>query len=161
MKHLIMMYQARLLALSAALAIVAAAPAFAQNASTQNILRVDLTGFRSDHGSARCSLFNDRDPSAFPSNGDKLFKLAMASSIKNAATEVDFTGIPPGKYAMVCYHDENNNGKFDENMLGMPKEGYCFSNNIKPKFSAPTFEQCVFDYQGGDQSIAIAMIYLY
>ena len=60
---------------------------------------------------------------------------------------------------MVCYHDENNNGKFDENMLGMPKEGYCFSNNVKPRFSAPNFNQCAFDYQGGDQSIAITMIY--
>src|SRR5579871_2241140 len=150
-KHLIMMHPARFLALFAALAIVIEAPALAQNASSQNILRVDLTGFRSNNGSARCSIFNDRDPSAFPSNGDKLFKLAVASSIKNATTEVDFTGIPPGKYAMVCYHDENNNGKFDENMLGMPKEGYCFSNNIKPKFSAPNFNQCAFDYKGGDQ----------
>jgi uncharacterized protein (DUF2141 family) len=152
---------ARLLALSTALAIVTAAPAFAQNAAPQNILRVQLGGFRSNHGTARCSIFNDRDPAAFPSNGDKLFKLAVAPTITNATAEADFTGLPPGKYAMVCYHDENNNGKFDENMLGMPKEGYCFSNNIKPKFSAPNFDQCAFGYQGGAQSIAITMIYLY
>jgi uncharacterized protein (DUF2141 family) len=157
-----MMHQARLFALSAAIATLTAAPAFAQNsASAQNLLRVQLSGFRSNKGTARCSLFNDRDPSAFPSNGDKVFKLAMAPSIKNETAEVDFSMIPPGKYAVVCYHDENGNGKFDENLLGMPKEGYCFSNNIKPKFSAPNFDQCAFDYKGGDQSIAITMIYLY
>jgi len=155
-----MMHHARRVAFSAALAIVTAAPAFAQNAaSTQNILHVQLTGFRSNNGTARCSLFNDRDPSAFPSNGDKSFKLAMTPTIKNATAKVDFTGIPPGKYAVVCYHDENSNGKFDENMLGMPKEGYCFSNNIKPRLSAPGFDQCVFDYKGGEQPITMNMLY--
>jgi len=60
---------------------------------------------------------------------------------------------------VVCFHDENSNGKFDENALGMPKEGYCFSNNVKPRFSAPNFSQCAFDYKGGDQSISITMLY--
>ena len=66
------------------------------------------------------------------------FKEGEAPSIENAYAEIDFTGVPPGKYALVCYHDENSNGKFDENMLGMPKEGYCFSNNVKPRFRRPT-----------------------
>jgi uncharacterized protein (DUF2141 family) len=79
--------------------------------------------------------------------------------IENASTEVGSAGTSPGKYAIVCFHDENNNGKFDENAPGMPKEGYCFSNNVKPRFSAPKFDQCGFDYKGGDQAISITMIY--
>jgi len=37
-------------------------------------------------------------------------------------------GIPPGTYAIACYHDENDNGKLDTNFLGIPKEGTGASN---------------------------------
>jgi uncharacterized protein (DUF2141 family) len=150
-----MMRHAKLLVIPLTLAIVTATAALAQD--SQNILRVRLDGFRSNNGKAHCTLYND--PAAFPSHDEKAVKQGDASSIKNASTELDFAGIPPGKYAIVCFHDENSNGKFDENALGMPKEGYCFSNNVKPRFSAPNFDQCEFDYKGGDQAISITMLY--
>ena len=149
-----MMRHAKLLAFSIALAIIATS-AFAQD--SKNILRVRLDGFRSNNGKPHCTLYND--PAAFPSHDEKAVQKSEAPSIANKSAEVDFSGLAPGKYAMVCFHDENNNGKFDENALGMPKEGYCFSNNVKPRFSAPNFDQCAFDYKGGDQSIAITMLY--
>jgi uncharacterized protein (DUF2141 family) len=155
-----MMHHTKRIAIFVAVAIAAATPAFAQNsANQQNVLRVHLDGFRSNNGKAHCTLFNDNDPPAFPKEGKRAFKNGASPSIKNAYAEIDFTSIPPGKYALVCYHDENNNGKFDETILGMPKEGYCFSNNVKPTLSAPNFSQCAFDYKGGDQSLSITMIY--
>jgi uncharacterized protein (DUF2141 family) len=153
-----MMQHAKLLAICAALAIAAAAQVFAQDSThQQNVLRVRLDGFRNNNGKAHCTLYNDA--AAFPSHDEKALKQGEAPSIKNAYAEIDFAGIAPGKYALVCYHDENSNGKFDQNALGMPKEGYCFSNNVKPRFSAPDFDQCAFDYKGGDQAISITMIY--
>jgi uncharacterized protein (DUF2141 family) len=155
-----MMQHVKLLAIVVALTMASTAPAFAQASAPQpNVLRVQLGGMRSDNGVARCGLFNDSDPSAFPSSGDQAFQHHKSPAIKSGATEIDFTALPPGKYALVCYHDENNNGKFDKSILGMPKEGYCFSNNVKPTLSAPNFGQCAFDYKGGDQPISITMIY--
>jgi uncharacterized protein (DUF2141 family) len=155
-----MLQHLKLLAIFAVLAMIATAPVFAQGpAAPPNVLRVQLDGFRNNNGQPRCSLFSDSDPAAFPRNGNKAFKIADAPTIRNASAEIVFSGIAPGKYALVCYHDENSNGKFDETVLGMPKEGYCFSNNIKPRFSAPVFGQCAFDYKGGDQAISITMIY--
>lgn len=150
-----MLRRITLVAAAIAFAIAAGTTAFAQD--PQKILRVHLDGFRSNNGKPHCSIFNDA--AAFPSDGDKALKTVVGPGIKNSAAEVDFTGLAPGKYAIVCFHDENSNGKFDENMLGMPKEGYCFSNNVKPLFSAPKFPECSFDYKGGDQSISITMIY--
>ena len=131
--------------------------AASSSAQSTGALHVHLDGFRSNNGQAYCTIYNDA--AAFPSHDEKAVKQGKAPSIKDASATMDFDGLAPGKYAMVCYHDENSNGKFDENMLGMPKEGYCFSNNIKPRFSAPSFDQCAFDYKGGDQSISITMIY--
>lgn len=54
--------------------------------------------------------------------------------------------LPKGDYAISLYHDENSDNKCNRNFLGIPKEGYGFSNNIKPKFSAPTYEDCKFSF---------------
>jgi uncharacterized protein (DUF2141 family) len=155
-----MMQHVKLLALFVAFAISLTIPALAQDSGNQsNVLRIRLGGFRNDQGKVHCSIFNDKDPAAFPEHEDKWFKDAWTPTIKSASAEIDFSGLPPGKYAAVCYHDENSNGKFDQNALGIPKEGYCFSNNVKPRFSAPDFSQCAFDYKGGDQAISMTMIY--
>ena len=37
--------------------------------------------------------------------------------------------LPPGAYAIKLFHDANGNGKLDSNLLGLPQEGYGFSNN--------------------------------
>jgi len=155
-----MIRQAKLLTILFTIAMAIATPVCAQDAAQQqDVLRVHLDGFRNNIGKAHCTLFNDSDPAAFPKEGKKAFKDGEAPSIKNAYAEIDFTGVPPGKYALVCYHDENSNGKFDESVFGMPEEGYCFSNNVKPTIMAPNFAECAFDYKGGDQPISITMIY--
>lgn len=52
--------------------------------------------------------------------------------------------LPEGLYAVTIFVDLNGNGILDKNFFGVPKEPYCVSNNIKPVFSAPTFDECSF-----------------
>ncbi|MDD4150859.1 MAG: DUF2141 domain-containing protein, partial [Bacteroidales bacterium] len=33
-------------------------------------------------------------------------------------------------------------------LLGIPKEPFAFSNNVEPKLSKPTFEECKFSFEG-------------
>ncbi|GGY66283.1 hypothetical protein GCM10011613_07750 [Cellvibrio zantedeschiae] len=37
--------------------------------------------------------------------------------------------VPSGDYAIKLFQDENENGSIDKNLIGIPKEGYGFSNN--------------------------------
>lgn len=156
MNYSIMIRNLKFLAIIVATAIGATTAALAQGS---NVLRVKIVGLRNNNGVVRCALFNDSDPAAFPENESKVIRPDHPGSISNGTSELDWTGKPPGKYALACFHDENNNGKFDKNMLGIPKEGFCFSNNVRPGLSAPKFDQCAFDYKGGDQAISITMIY--
>ena len=52
--------------------------------------------------------------------------------------------LPAGSYAVQVLHDENDNGKMDANFMGIPSEGYGFSNNPqvmrKAHFSESKFE---------------------
>ena len=76
----------------------------------------------------------------------------------NESTEtIIISDLPKGEYAISLYHDENSDNECNRNFLGIPKEGYGFSNNVKPKFSAPTFEDCKFSLSS-DRTIDIKLI---
>ncbi len=51
-----------------------------------------------------------------------------------------FKDLPPGKYAVAAYHDENNSGDLDTNFLGIPTEGFGFSNGAKAFLGPPEFD---------------------
>lgn len=96
-------------------------------------------------------------------NTDKDF-LKDGVAIKTYAIDVNKTtesivikDLPKGDYAISLYHDENSDNKCNRNFLGIPKEGYGFSNNIKPKFSAPSYEDCKFSLTG-DLKLEIRII---
>ena len=55
------------------------------------------------------------------------------------------TGIKPGKYALKYFHDENRDGHIDTNMIGIPAEGYGYSNNVIGKYGEPPFKDRIFD----------------
>jgi uncharacterized protein (DUF2141 family) len=106
-------------------------------------LQVAVVGLRNDQGQVSCNLFTD--PRQYPRG--TAFKEVRTSIHKGRALCV-FTEVPAGKYAIVVYHDENDNGHFDQNAFGMPMEGYGFSNNAAPLFDAPNFTAAAFDYDG-------------
>jgi len=66
--------------------------------------------------------------------------------------------IPAGSYAVAIFHDENSDGVCNTNFLGIPEEGYGFSNNIKPLLSAPTFDEAKVSVKK-DTEIEIHLIY--
>ena len=49
------------------------------------------------------------------------------------------------EYAITLIDDENSNEDLDR-WLGIPHEGYGFSNNVKPLFSLPDYEELLFDF---------------
>ncbi|MCC2545444.1 DUF2141 domain-containing protein [Hymenobacter sp. BT175] len=65
--------------------------------------------------------------------------------------------LPPGEWAVALTQDTNNNDRLDKNMMGIPTEPYAFSNNIRPKFSAPGFDECKFVVKGPAQVVTISM----
>jgi uncharacterized protein (DUF2141 family) len=67
-------------------------------------------------------------------------------SVWDQGSMVTFHNLPPGKYAVRMYHDENNNGKMDANMMGIPTEKYGFSNNVTGIMGTPPeFSKMLFD----------------
>ena len=67
------------------------------------------------------------------------------SPVINYSSEITFDSIFPGKYAIQFFHDENENQKMDFNLIGIPKEKFGSSNDVKPILGPPKFEKMLFE----------------
>jgi uncharacterized protein (DUF2141 family) len=98
-------------------------------------LTVALSGLRSHAGLVRICVSHQEQP--FPAcrgSDDGLLTVVPASQ-----AEAVIPNLQPGRYAVAVIHDENGNGKLDTNVLGMPVEGFGFSNNPRIGFGPPRF----------------------
>ena len=77
-------------------------------------------------------------------------------SVTGSSVKVVFPDLPAGDYAVKVMHDENSNGKFDTNIVGIPKEAFGFSNDVMGKVGPPKFSQAKVRVDG-DKSISITM----
>lgn len=109
-----------------------------------------LTRVRNTKGIVRCGLFQK--------DGwlEKVVQPARASISGGTALCV-FKGIRPGVYGLSGFHDENNNGKLDTNIVGMPVEDYCASRNARGTLGPPSFEDAKFKYTGGTKRLEAQM----
>lgn len=122
----------------------------------QTNLQVTVKNIKGHKGDILVGLFdNDKD---FPRNA-KEGKVAKASG--NEVTVV-FENVKPGKYAVSVLHDANRNKDMDKNKLGIPKEGFGFSNNVMGAVGPPSFERAQIDLQPDqkDLDISIDMKYM-
>ena len=90
----------------------------------------------SDAGKVEFALYNKTNFRMKPLQGAE-------SKIVNGKSVVVFEDIEAGEYAIICYHDKNNNGKMDFEANGMPIEDYGASNNVM-NFGPPKFEDAQF-----------------
>lgn len=67
-----------------------------------------------------------------------------------------FKDLKPGSYAVLITHDENGNGQLDTNAMGMPLEGYGFSNNPRV-MRKPTWDEARFDLAGAAARIDVSL----
>ncbi len=116
-------------------------------------LKISMTGFKNDKGSAMIALCNSKEDYK---KKDGWFDGAVAP-IKGGKSEWTFANLPFGTYAVKAYHDENGNGKLDTNSFGAPKEEYGFSNNARATFGPPSFEDARFAIDKADVTISITV----
>lgn len=92
-------------------------------------LTVTVTDIRAAKGTLRVAVVNSE---AGWNNQEKPVAFEQV-----AVTEKDIASksvvlrfsLPAGTYGVQVMHDENDNGKLDTNVMGIPVEGYGFSNN--------------------------------
>jgi len=130
--------------------------ALAQLSSCPGI-HVKVLNIRNSTGTVDCALFDS--PEGFPIEVLRSAVNVMVIKIRKMEARCDFEDIPPGTYALAVVHDENMNGKLDTNWLGIPTEGYGFSNDVKALLGPPSFSAASFQYKGGTLDLTISLHY--
>jgi uncharacterized protein (DUF2141 family) len=110
-------------------------------------ITVVISGLRSAHGSVhvdictKATFLKDECP----------YSATAPTQVPD--TTVTAPGVRPGVYAVQAFHDVNDNGKVDRNMLGIPREGVAFSNNAPLGLSGPTFARAAFTHGAEPQTL--------
>ncbi|MEI6122001.1 MAG: DUF2141 domain-containing protein [Bacteroidota bacterium] len=102
-------------------------------------LKVLVKGFKNTDGQLMIALYNSEGTFM----GETPFRHSF-SEIDAGEELISFDNLPYGNYAIAVIHDENDDGKLDKNELGIPKEGYGFSNDAMGKYGPPTWIQASF-----------------
>lgn len=111
----------------------AARPAQPQAAA----LTLVLSGLKKQSGTIRIAIFDD------PEMWLKKPAIAAVLPVSDGKTVYRHQDIPFGSYGVAVFHDANGNGQMDKTFLGLPKEAYGFSNNVRAAFGPPSWRKAV------------------
>ncbi len=134
--------------LSTLFLLPAIAPAFAAS------LDIEASGVRNTEGQVKFMLFDKAE--GFRKEAASREVLAVPA--QTGALQAVFKDLPPGRYAVIAYHDENANGRLDLRFGMIPAEGYGLSNNPEV-MGPPSFEHAAFELGEGGRRIEIRLDY--
>jgi uncharacterized protein (DUF2141 family) len=125
---------------------------FCGEVAAQQTLTVQITNVKNDKGQVAVALYNSEKDFM------KTRYQGKAARAVKGMVEIVFENIPAGTYALGVIHDANGNNKLDTNILGIPKEGFGFSNNAMGTFGPPSFEKAKVEVRS-NKSVSISMKY--
>ncbi len=113
-------------------------------------LRVIVTGFESASGVVRLSLYDRKESYDMRQHSCRHAVIPVKRDARGRLfAEKIFCGLKPGWYAILLFHDSDNNNKFDM-FMGIPLERFGFSQNVTPGITgAPSFKETRFWLEPG------------
>lgn len=117
-------------------ALAQGAPAGCTGTPSATWINVVVDGVRSSRGLMAVTLYADNSRKFLVKHGS----VYVGRSPAQAGTTRTCIYLPqPGTWALALYHDENANQSFDRTGIGLPAEGYGFSNNPATLAGLPSF----------------------
>jgi len=118
--------------------------------AAQSSITVEIVNLENNKGRVIVALLDEHEEDV----------MDTSSTITDQKCTVVFKDVTPGKYGIRLFHDENENEELDTNFLGIPKEGFGFSNDAIGKFGPKDFSEWLFDVSG-DTKIRITAEYMF
>lgn len=118
-------------------------------------VKLNFTQTMGKSGKVLFAVFNSS--SQFP-KGTAVKTGGVAVSGRDVTATID---LPPGTYAISVFLDENGNGKLDQNVIGIPKERFGFSNNPRILTGPPSFNDCAVRVLDQQNDLDIRLIKLF
>ena len=107
--------------------------------ATASSISFNIEGVNSNNGKLFVALYKGEE--GYESGNPVKYDAIPA---KEGTVSVIFNDVEQGEYAIQVFHDENNDGKMGKNFIGMPTEGYGFSNNAQPNYGPASYNDMKF-----------------
>ena len=132
---------------------------FSANARTNltGSLTVQVEGLKNQTGEVCLAIFSGSR--GFPSGSQDVVK-SQCILIDNNPLTVTFGDLPFGSYAVAIYHDFNQDKQLNQNFLGIPTEGFGFSNDAPIRTGPAKYEEAMFLLTASQTTINIRMRYI-
>src|SRR5260370_19753586 len=118
-------------------------------------LTVIVSGVRNATGLVSAGVFNSESSFAKPSEAFASFRIKATTG----SVGLTIHDLPPGRYAVTAYHDENANGSLDFDPTGVPTEGYGVANGARNPLAPPDFAKAAFALRDPNKSVTIKIAY--
>ena len=141
------------------LAFLAISPAAAQDCTgtpSSTRLFVDVDNVREARGLIAVTLYTDERRKFLARRGSLYVGRVPA---RKGRTRVCIHVPRPGTYALAVYHDADSDRSFDRTALGLPDEGFGFSNNPPTFFGLPNFDRVRIRVPRSDLSTTVRLRY--
>ena len=116
---------------------------------------VTVEGVKTNHGVVVANLYGPNRRKWLAENG--WLAVWQDKAIPGDET-ICFYAPGAGRYAVVAFHDANADGDLNLGPLG-PKEGYGFSNNVRPFLAPPPLSSALFTVAGSETRLTIRLHY--
>jgi len=123
----------------------------------QNI-EVTVTGIRSDKGQIAVGVFRDNE--SFEAEKEYMGLKFPKEEVHNGTLTFNFS-LTPGVYGLSVLDDEDSDLKMKYGMLGIPREGFGFSDYYHTGVTSPKFDSFKFTVEENTvKKISVRMRYL-
>ncbi len=138
------------------LAVLLALPAVAEAPVSYSTLEIEVTHIDSISGELYVGVHSSGD--TFP-DGHKA-PIQWHDKVKSNPQIVVIEKVPYGMRAVSVWHDSDGNGEMKKGIFGIPKEPIGVSNNVRPKFSPPSFDDAKFEVKAPKQKLTVELFAL-
>jgi len=122
----------------------------------KSLLNIEISNIRNNRGIIRLSLYTAENQ--YPYHPDKTYVIPK-DSLNGGQIKYQIRDLKPGQYGLCCLDDENRSGQMENNILGIPLEGYGFANNVNPRFKRPEYQRILFNLAPGINHMQLIIRY--
>ena len=118
-------------------------------------LEVRIEGLRSADGDVRVALH--RQVTGAEAIDEAVVVGAIMRPAASGTVRVIFADVTPGAYVVAAFHDADGDGELAQNFVGMPTEGYGFSNGAVGFMGPPSFEDAAVAVSEGEDAPSVSV----
>jgi uncharacterized protein (DUF2141 family) len=134
--------------------VALAVPLMAHAEDARGDIVMEIVGLKNREGTIRCGLYKE-DTWLKPPKAVRW----VDAEYKDGRAYCTFHDIAPGEYGIGSFQDADDDHDMDTNLIGIPSEGVCASNDPKGKMGPPDYDGAKFDHDDGDTTVRCTMRY--